>query len=106
MGYHLFLWYKTKLQQGASEAEISMEAFGWDYVPIIWLKGNTKSLTGIAPQVLEDTPEITLSIDRMGRHTKLIKNSATIPLPPLIIRFPLPRIVSSLNIGMPSTKAV
>jgi len=31
--------------------------------------------------MLEDTPEHTLAIDRMGRKTKLCKHSATLPLP-------------------------
>lgn len=66
---------------GVSEAEIGMRAFDWDYVPTAWLAGNTGAVTGITPVVLEDTPERTLSVDHMGRHTELIKKSATIPLP-------------------------
>ena len=68
-------------RQSASEGEISMKAFDWDYVPVVWLGVKTGACTGIKPQILEDTPERTLSIDHMGRHTKLIKSSATIALP-------------------------
>ena len=67
--------------QGASEAEISMKAFDWDFVPVTHLAGSTKARTGMAPRILEDTPEMQISIDNMGRRTKLIKSSATIPLP-------------------------
>ena len=66
---------------GVSEAEIGMTAFDWDYVPVVWLAGQTGARTGIRPVVLEDTPEKTLAIDRYGRHTELIKRSATIALP-------------------------
>ena len=67
--------------QGASEREIGMTAFDWDYVPVVWLAGHTGPRTRIPTQILEDTPDVTLAIDGMGRHTKLIKKSATIALP-------------------------
>ena len=67
--------------QGASEKEIDMTAFDWDYVPLTILAGNMLSETGIVPQVLYEDHEVKLEIDHMGRHTRLIKNSATIPLP-------------------------
>jgi len=67
--------------QGATQEEIDLVAFDWDYVPVIILGANTGSITGIQPVLLKDTPEETLAIDRMGRHTRLIKASATIPLP-------------------------
>lgn len=68
-------------RQGASEKEIGMTAFEWDYVKRVSLSGAAGAITGIKPIILEDTPEQTLAIDRMGRHTKLIKKSATIALP-------------------------
>jgi hypothetical protein len=67
--------------QGASEAEIGMTAFEWDYVPVVWLAGHTGPRTGIPSRILEDTPDVTLAVDGMGRRTKLIKKSATIALP-------------------------
>ena len=66
---------------GVGEDEIGMKAFGWDYVPVQWAAGGTGAITGISPILLSDTPEKTLAIDHMGRHTELIKNTATIPLP-------------------------
>ena len=66
--------------QGATEAEISMKAFDWDYVPTVYISG-AGARTEITPRVLEDNSERTISIDSMGRRMKLIKSSATIPLP-------------------------
>jgi len=71
---------------GASESEINMTAFDWDYVPVQYLKATTGVLSGIEPKILEDTPELTIARDALGRTTKLIKKSATVPLP---LNFPL-----------------
>ena len=68
-------------QQGASEQEIDLSAFGWDSVRYATLPIRCGTITGLEPRVLEDTPTYTLSIDEMGRTKKLIKSSATIPLP-------------------------
>jgi len=67
--------------QGASEKEIAMTAFDWDYVRYTRLPGTCGAITGMKPVILEDTPEVQIAIDRMGRKTKLFKKSATIPLP-------------------------
>nr|MDD6335489.1 uroporphyrinogen decarboxylase family protein [bacterium] len=67
--------------QGATPQELSLEAFGLDYVPLTDAGGNTGLFGAPAPRVLEDTPEYTLSVDSLGRRTKLIKTSASIPLP-------------------------
>lgn len=67
--------------QGASEDEIKLSAFGWDNVLNVHIGCNTSAVTGISPYILEDTPEYTISVDSMGRNQKLIKSSATIPLP-------------------------
>lgn len=69
------------LKQGATAKEINMTAFDWDYVLRFEMAAKTGAVTGIQPYVLEDNDEYTLSIDRMGRKVKLIKKSATIPLP-------------------------
>ena len=66
---------------GVPEDEINLTAFGWDYVRRCDLAAGTGPITGIAPVVLSDTPEKTLAIDGRGRHTELIKSTATIPLP-------------------------
>ena len=67
--------------QGASEKEIAMTAFDWDYVRKTWLSGFSGAITGLTERVVEDTPEYRISTDAMGRTMKLIKKSATIPLP-------------------------
>ncbi|MDD6032647.1 MAG: uroporphyrinogen decarboxylase family protein [Oscillospiraceae bacterium] len=67
--------------QGASEAERNLSAFGWDYVLREDLPVRTGAITGLSERIVEDTPEYTISIDRMGRTQKLCKGRATIPLP-------------------------
>lgn len=67
-------------RQGATPQELDLSAFGWDVIPHAWV-GNTGALTNREPTILEDTSEYTLSIDTMGRKQKLIKSSATLPLP-------------------------
>lgn len=68
-------------RQGASAKEIALTAFDWDYVLKAPLAGNCEAITGLTPRVLEETPEFTVSVDEMGRKTKLCRQSATIPLP-------------------------
>ncbi len=68
-------------KQGATEDEINMIAFDWDYVLKTQSLGNFGAISGIEEKILEDTPDYTLSIDKLGRTMKLIKASATIPLP-------------------------
>ncbi|MCQ2445770.1 MAG: hypothetical protein MJ141_02640 [Clostridia bacterium] len=72
--------------QGASEKEISMQAFDWDYVPVVRTAAKTGAVTGLQERILSDTPEETRGIDYMGRETLLYKKSATIALP---VRYPV-----------------
>ena len=67
--------------QGASDEEISLEAFDFDYVKKIDCGGHTGILGGCKPYVVEDTAEYTIAFDEYGRRTKLCKQTATIPLP-------------------------
>ena len=67
--------------QGASEDEINMTAFDWDFVPTCGCGGSTGLRGGFTPCVLEDTPTYTVSRDSLGRTVKLLKGYATIPLP-------------------------
>ena len=67
--------------QGASDEELNLSAFGWDSVAYTGTGCHTGAITGISPHTIEDTPECTISVDHMGRKQKLIKSSATIPLP-------------------------
>ena len=68
-------------RQGATEKEIGMVAFDWDYVLKTFLSADCGPITGLTPTVLEDTPEYTITRDGLGRTMKLIKSSATLPLP-------------------------
>ena len=61
---------------GVPEDEIGMTAFGWDYVPVVWLAGYCGARSGLSEIILSDTEEKTLAIDSMGRHTELIKSTA------------------------------
>ncbi len=67
--------------QGASDDEIALAAFDFDYVDQVGCGGNTGQLGGFTPRVLENTPEYIIKTDYLGRKTKLYKKSATIALP-------------------------
>ena len=60
--------------QGASQAEIDMYGFDWDYVPNMTCGGNIGMRGGYTPRILEDNREYTIQKDELGRTTKLIKN--------------------------------
>lgn len=68
-------------RQGATEDEINMVAFDWDYVPNFVVGSNTEVRGGFKPCVLEETAEYIISRDNLGRTVKLCKGFATIPLP-------------------------
>ena len=66
--------------QGASEDEISLEAFGFDSLDYAWAPVNN----GIIPlpeREIERTSEYKILMDSYGRKSKLCFASATIPLP-------------------------
>lgn len=67
--------------QGAAPEELDLTAFDWDYVDRADAGGNTGLLGGYTPENIEETPEYTIKRDELGRTMKLIKKSATIPLP-------------------------
>lgn len=71
-------------QQGASDDEIDLTAFDFDFVPIVRV-GQTGA-RGLPTAVIEDTHEYRIETDYLGRHVKLMKQTATIPLP---IDFPV-----------------
>jgi len=66
---------------GAADDELDLSAFGWDSVKNASAGCSAGAVTGIEPAVVEDTKEYTISTDAKGRKQKLIKKSATIPLP-------------------------
>lgn len=68
-------------RQGASEDEINMTAFDWDYVPFIDCGGNCGPANATPPVVIEEDDEYKIERDYLGRTIKLCKRTATIPLP-------------------------
>ncbi len=67
--------------QGASEAEIDFSVFRYRRPMTHSVGVNTGWLGGGPQTILEDNEEFTVAIDKYGRRVKLIKRSATLPLP-------------------------
>jgi uroporphyrinogen-III decarboxylase len=67
--------------QGAAPDEIGMEAFGFDYVRRHNIDVNTFLLDQTEDIVLEENDEYLLTLDSLGRKMKMIKATATLPLP-------------------------
>jgi hypothetical protein len=72
--------------QGATEEELSLVAFDWDFVPVVQCGGNTGIFRGGEVLTLEETAEFLIQQDALGRRTKLYKDVATIALP---LEFPV-----------------
>jgi len=68
-------------RQGATDAELDLTAFDWDYVPYVECGGQTGPFGTPPPEVLEETAEHVLERDPLGRTTKRYKHTATIALP-------------------------
>lgn len=68
-------------KQGASEDEINMFGFDWDYVPYVDCGGICIAFNKTDPEVIEENDEYLIERDFLGRTTKLVKATATIPLP-------------------------
>jgi uroporphyrinogen-III decarboxylase len=81
--------------QGATDAELDLTAFDWDYVPVANCGGATGFINGQEPVVLEDTPEYCLWKDEMGRTMKIFKQVSTIAHP---LDFPVSDMDSWLKI--------
>ncbi|MEZ4640734.1 MAG: uroporphyrinogen decarboxylase family protein [Caldilineaceae bacterium] len=69
------------IAQGATPDELTLEAFDWDYVPIVRCGGNTGLRGGQKPVLLEETDEYRLERDALGRTMKMMKKAATLALP-------------------------
>ncbi len=67
--------------QGASEAELDLSAFRYRRQMSAGIPVNTGLMGGRPEEVLEETDEYLLGIDRYGRRVKLFTDAATIPLP-------------------------
>ena len=81
--------------QGATNDQLDLTAFDFDYVPIIGCGGNTGVWGGFEKKIIEDTPSYTITRDELGRTMKLAKGFATIPLP---LDFPVKDMDSWLKI--------
>ncbi len=68
-------------EQGASEDEINMVAFDWDYVPYVQCGGTCGPFGTPEPVTLEEDDDYLIQRDYLGRTAKLCKATATIPLP-------------------------
>lgn len=73
-------------KQGATEDEINMIAFDWDYAPYIDCGGTCIAFNKPESEVIEENDEYLIERDFLGRTTKLCKATATIPLP---LNFPV-----------------
>ncbi len=67
--------------QGATEDEVALHAFDFDYVLRAGVHAVTGMLGGQKPAVLEETDTYIIRRDSLGRTMKLIKEVASIPLP-------------------------
>jgi len=68
-------------EQGATEDEINLTAFGFDHVRRHSVGVATGLIHGCREELIKDTPEFWIKRDRYGRPVKLSKAAATIPLP-------------------------
>lgn len=83
------------LAQGASQDEVDMVAFDWDYVPVVSCGGNTGLHGGDERVVLEETDRHIIERDELGRTMKMFKGVSTLPLP---LDFPVTDMASWLRI--------
>ncbi len=67
--------------QGATQEELELMAFDWDYVPVVDCGGKTGLFGGYPKRIIEDTSEYLIEKDELGRTIKLCKGMATIALP-------------------------
>lgn len=81
--------------QGATEDEINMLGFDWDFVPVVKCGGDTGFYGCPKEQIIEDTKDYLIKLDGLGRKTKLMKGYATLPLP---LDFPVKDMDSWLKI--------
>lgn len=67
--------------QGATQEEIDLTAFDWDYVPITGCGAELGPRNNLQLITLEETDEYLIQRDQLGRTMKLCKRVATIALP-------------------------
>jgi hypothetical protein len=66
--------------QGASESELDLTAFDWDYVERV-PSGLVTWAVKTPPVTIQEDDEVLVQKDYLGRTTQLCKKTATIPLP-------------------------
>ena len=81
--------------QGATQDEIDLVAFDWDYVPMAPCGGDCGPFGTPDPVVLEETDTYRIERDHLGRTSKLCKGAATLPLP---LDFPVRTMDDWLNL--------
>ncbi len=81
--------------QGASQSEIELTAFDWDYVPVVPCGAQTGLKSDKDRYVIEETREYLIQIDELGRTIKLNKEYSTLPLP---LDFPVKDMESWLQV--------
>jgi len=82
--------------QGATEDEINLVAFDWDWVPVVrQCGGNTGVFGGFEKKILEDTSQQIIWLDELGRKMKICKGYSTDPLP---MDFPVKDMESWLSV--------
>ena len=67
--------------QGATENELNMIGFDWDYMPVVNCGGDTGFFGCPDEKILEEDDKYLIKLDGLGRRTKLPKGYATLPLP-------------------------
>ena len=72
--------------QGASEDELDLSAFCFDWVPVATTGASTGLFGDIETNILEENDKYVITRDTLGRVKKLIKKSATMPL---TIKYPV-----------------
>ena len=66
--------------QGAAPGELDLTDFCFDYVPVLTI-GQTDAIHTFPEVLVEETADHIIKRDHLGRTTRLIKSSASIPLP-------------------------
>ncbi|MFW5682791.1 MAG: uroporphyrinogen decarboxylase family protein [Phycisphaeraceae bacterium] len=68
-------------EQGATEAEIDLSAFDWDYIDRVGCGGNTSALPLCEPEVIREDERMRITRTPLGGISQLDKTTATIGLP-------------------------
>lgn len=84
--------------QGATEDEINLTSFDWDYVPSVLCGADTVRIGVCAlqePEIIEETDKYIIQRDFLGRTLKMCKGMSTVPLP---LDFPVKKLDDWLRI--------